>query len=137
MVWNNFVKRIDQKINRYEIIFILYIKLFTRHVLSANSSLKSCIKSTQVYFSQNPSERTSKSTIFQLQECVKFTSWLHFSQFWYSRDHSGKWMHVENTWYTCIQYPKPWNFSTSNIYACKVSRSFCNKSRKYFMQAST
>ena len=35
---------------------IPYIRLFTRHVLSANSSLKSCIKSTWVNFSRNPSE---------------------------------------------------------------------------------
>ena len=34
-----------------------YIRLFTRHVLSANSSLKSYIKSTRVYFSRNPSDR--------------------------------------------------------------------------------
>ena len=31
-------------------------RLFTRHVLSANSSLISCIKSTRVNFSRNPSE---------------------------------------------------------------------------------
>ena len=35
---------------------IPYIRLFTPHVLSANSSLKSCIKSTQMNFSRNPSE---------------------------------------------------------------------------------
>ena len=35
---------------------IPYIRLFTRHDLSANSSLKSCIKSTRVNFSRNPSE---------------------------------------------------------------------------------
>ena len=40
-----------------------YIRLFTRNVLSANSSLKSCIKSTWVNFSRNPSERF-KSTLF-------------------------------------------------------------------------
>ena len=40
----------------YIIIILPYIRLFTRHVLSANSSLKSCIKSTRVNFSRNPSE---------------------------------------------------------------------------------
>ena len=40
-----------------------YIMLFTRHVLSAISSLESCIKSTRVNFSRNPSE-SLKSTIF-------------------------------------------------------------------------
>ena len=35
---------------------IPYIRLFTRHVLSANSNLKSCIKSTREHFSRNPSE---------------------------------------------------------------------------------
>ena len=33
------------------------IRLFTRHVFFSNYSLKSCIKSTRVNFSRNPSER--------------------------------------------------------------------------------
>ena len=33
---------------------VQYIRLFTRHILSANSSLKSWIKSTRVNFSRNP-----------------------------------------------------------------------------------
>ena len=37
-------------------LHIPYIRLFTLHALSANSSLKPCIKSTQVNFSRNPSE---------------------------------------------------------------------------------
>ena len=34
-----------------------------------------------------------------MQNCIKFT-WLNFSRFWYSCEHSGKWMHAEKTWYT-------------------------------------
>ena len=43
---------------KYNYLFLIipYIRLFTHHVLSANSSLKSCIKSTRVNFSRNPSE---------------------------------------------------------------------------------
>ena len=37
-------------------VLLPYIGLFTRHVLSANSSIKSCTKSTRVNFSRNQSE---------------------------------------------------------------------------------
>ena len=67
---------------------IPYIRLFTRHVLSENSSLKWCIKSTRVKFSWNTSERFN---ILYLEERVKFTR-LQFSRIWYSGEHSGKWM---------------------------------------------
>ena len=42
---------------------IPYIRLLTRHVLSANSSLKSCIKSTRVNFHEIQ-VRALKSTLF-------------------------------------------------------------------------
>ena len=34
-----------------------------------------------------------------MQDCAKFTR-LNFSRFWYSREHCGKWMLAEKTWYT-------------------------------------
>ena len=37
--------------------------------------------------------RALKSTLFA-RLCVKLTR-LYFSRFWYSREHSGKWMHAE------------------------------------------
>ena len=42
--------------HQYIFSWIPYNILFTRHVLSVNSSLKLCIKSTRVNFSRNPSE---------------------------------------------------------------------------------
>ena len=43
--------------------------LFTHHVLSANSSLKSCIKSMHVNLSRNRSESLN---LLYLQECANF-----------------------------------------------------------------
>ena len=76
-------------------IEISSIRLFMHHVLSANSSLKSCIKSTRVNFSWNPCERFH---LLYLEECVKFTL-LQISWLWYSREHSGKCMHTKKPWY--------------------------------------
>ena len=45
---------------------IPYIRLFTHHVLSANSSLKSCIKSTRLNVSRNPSESFKIYFIFKI-----------------------------------------------------------------------
>ena len=91
------------------------IRLFTRHVLSANSSLKSYIKSTRVNVSRNPSE--SLKNLLYLQDCVKFTR-LNFSRFWYSCEHSRKWMHSEKTCYAVICYQND-HFSTSRLTLCK------------------
>ena len=60
---------------------------------------RTCIQSTRVNFSRNPSERFN---LLYLEECIKFTR-LQFSWLWYSREHSGKWMHAEKTWYTVIR----------------------------------
>ena len=70
---------------------IPYIRLSTRHVLSAKSILKPRIKSTRINISQNHSK--------SLYLLVKFTQ-MHFSRLFYSREHSGKWMHAEKTLYT-------------------------------------
>ena len=47
---------------------ILYMRLFTPHGFSANSTLKLCIKSTLINLSQNPSESFN---VPDLQNCVK------------------------------------------------------------------
>ena len=51
--------------------YILYIRFFTRHVLSANSSLKSCIKSTRVNFSQNLSENFKNYFICKIKSNLR------------------------------------------------------------------
>ena len=60
-------------------------------VLSASSSLKSCIKSTRLNFSRNPS---GSFNLLFLQACAKFTL-LHFSRLWFSHIYSVKWMHTQ------------------------------------------
>ena len=88
-----------------------YIKLFTRHVFSANSTLKQCIKSTRINISRNHSKSLNlpdlQETVSNLRKCI-------FSRLWYSREQSGKWMHAEKTWYTVFQTSR-----------CSVSSSKC------------
>ena len=79
-------------------VYIPYIRLFTRHVFSANSNLKHCIKSTRMNISRKHSKSLNlpdlQDTVSNLRECI-FTT-LIFSR---------KWMHAENTWYTvCHQF---------------------------------
>ena len=63
---------------RYIYVHVLpYIRLFTRHVLSANSTLKSCIKSMRENFSRNPRESWN---LLYSPECVQFIC-LHFHNF--------------------------------------------------------
>ena len=77
-----------------------YIKLFTRHVFSGNSTLKQCIKSTRINISRNHSKSLNlpdlQETVSNLCECI-------FSRLWYSRKQSGKWMHAEKNLYTVFQ----------------------------------
>ena len=78
---------------------IPYIRLLTRHVLSANSSLKSCIKSTRVNFSRNPSE--SFKIYFICMIVSNLRDWI-FHDF-DTLGNSGKWMHAEKTWCTVFR----------------------------------
>ena len=78
------------------ICWIPYIRIFMRHVFSANSTLKQYIKSTRINISRNHSKSLNlpdlQETVSNLHECI-------FSWLWYSREQSGKWMHAEKTWY--------------------------------------
>ena len=51
-----------------------YIRLFTHHVFSANSTLKPCIKSTPINISQNHSKSLNlpdlQETVSNLCECI-------------------------------------------------------------------
>ena len=53
---------------------IPYIRLFTRHVFSANSTLKPCIKSTRINTSRNHSKSLNlpdlQETVSNLGECI-------------------------------------------------------------------
>ena len=74
---------------------ILYIRLYTRHVLSVNSSLKSCIKCKRVNFSGILSDSFT-GILFYLQECIKFMH-LHFSRI--LANIAGNGCKMEKTWY--------------------------------------
>ena len=78
--------------------WIPYIRLFTRHIFPAISTLKPCIKSTRRNISRNSCESFN---LIDLQGCIKFTR-MHFSRLWYSREHRGKWMHAVKTWYKVV-----------------------------------
>ena len=81
---------------------IPYIRLFTLYVLSANSSLKPCIKSTRVNFSRNPSESFKIYFICKIVSNLRDCIFHDFD----TREHSGKWMHAEKTWiYTVFLIP--------------------------------
>ena len=84
----------------FYILDIPYIRLFTRHVFSANSTLKQCIKSTQINISRNHSKSLNlpdlQETVSNLRECI-------FHDFDVLAN-SGKWMHAEKTWYTVHVY---------------------------------
>ena len=98
---------------------IPYIRLFTLHALSANSSLKPCIKSTQVNFSQNPSESLK---IYFICKIVSNLRTKIFSRFWYPREHSGKWMHAEKIWYTVYNIDNTWwSLVVTNLYILRVT----------------
>ena len=98
---------------------IPYIRLYTRHVLSVNSSLKSCIKCKRVNFSWILSE---SFILFYLQECIKFTH-LHFSRI--LANIAGNGCKMEKTWYMVplvggspFHKPHPlYTFSTSLLIA--------------------
>ena len=58
----------------FYILDIPYIRLFTRHVFSANSTVKPCIKSTQINISRNHSKSLNlpdlQETVSNLRECI-------------------------------------------------------------------
>ena len=83
---------------------LLYIRLFTCHVLSMMVYL---------IYARNPSE-----SIYLLyrQECVKFMR-LQFLRLWYSCQHSRKWKQAEKNWYRLIQI-----FILDYIYLWHVNR---------------
>ena len=58
-------------------MMILYIRLFTRHAFSVNSTLKPSIKSTRMNILRN---RNEGFNLPYLQDSVKFT-WMHFFDF--------------------------------------------------------
>ena len=71
----------------YTVYQVIYTSCFVRE-------LESNIREWN--FSPNPSESFN---LLYLQEWVKFKR-LHFSRLWNSREHSGKWMCAEKSWYT-------------------------------------